>query len=369
MASVKITKAPKKLAHDIKTFTITLEQNNGLDPVVKTCMEGESIELPTPITPSGLRFKGWSFVNDELAEVLPGTSYTPHKSVTLYAIYKAPITAVVYWKVDESVNTLHLSAEYKSDYNSWSIADAIPPWTSGYGQAQITDPSGVMFDTVIAPQYCSYWFCNMPHLSTFSKFENLRMYYCESISNMFHYCAILPNLDLSGWQTVLLKNMNSAFTRCKRFTALDLSVLDLSKVETMENLCLADAELQSVTFGPTESLKIVSGLFNNCPKLASIDLSPMAATNITAMSSTFRDCPALKVVKLTNWNTYKVANMNSMFNGDSALEHIYVSDSWTTDAVVASSDMFKNCVKLPNFDSTKLDKTHAKIGEYLEKGD
>lgn len=372
MASVKITKAPKKLAHDLKTFTITLEQNNTLDPVVKTCVEGESIELPTPITPSGYKFKGWALINDDLAEVLPSKTYKPHKSITLYAIYRVPITAVVYWKLDTAVNTLHLSADYKSDYNSWAISDDVPNWTSAYGQPQITDPSGVMFDTPIAPQYCSYWFCNMPHLSTFSKFENLKMYYCESIANMFHYCAIMPDINFSSWKTPKLKNMYQAFTRCKRFINLDLSSLDLSAVETMENLCLANAELKSITFNPSvpmPALKLISGLANNCPKLTSIDLSPLAAINVTSMSSAFRDCSELKTVKLTKWNTYKVANMNSMFNGDVALEHIYVDEGWTTDAVVASVDMFKNCSNLPNFDPAKTDKTHAKIGEYLEKGD
>ena len=372
MASVKITKAPKKLAHDIKTFTITLEQNNTLDPVVKTCLEGESIELPTPITPSGYKFKGWALINDDLADVLPSKTYTPHKSLTLYAIYTVPITTVVYWKVDTAVNTLHLSADYKTDYNSWAVSDDIPNWTSAYGQPQITDPSGVMFDTPIAPQYCSYWFCNMPHLSAFSKFENLKMYYCESIANMFHYCAILPNIDLSNWRTPKLKNMYQAFTRCKRMTLIELSFLDLSQVETMENLCLANAELRYISIKPDSGapmLKTIAGIVNNCPKLEVFDLSFLKTNNLTTMASAFRDCIALTGVELTNLNTYKVANMNSMFNGDVALEHIYVDEGWTTDAVVASVDMFKNCSKLPNFDPAKTDKTHAKIGEYLEKGD
>lgn len=46
-----------------------------------------------------------------------------------------------------------------------------------------------------------------------------------------------------------------------------------------------------------------------------------------------------------------------------SLSNIYVSDKWNTDKVTESDRMFTDCINLPNFNSSKTDKTNAHYGE------
>ena len=80
-----------------------------------------------------------------------------------------------------------------------------------------------------------------------------------------------------------------------------------------------------------------SGMFYNCKKLTSLDLS--------------------------NFDTSSVIDMSRMFAGCSNLTTIYVSDKWNTDKVTVSYNMFTGCTNLPNFDNSKTDKTNAHYGE------
>ena len=59
--------------------------------------------------------------------------------------------------------------------------------------------------------------------------------------------------------------------------------------------------------------------------------------------------------------------MVQMFSQGYGLERIYVGDGWNTDAVTSSVDMFWGASKLPNFNSSVVDKTnaHSNSGGYL----
>ena len=59
--------------------------------------------------------------------------------------------------------------------------------------------------------------------------------------------------------------------------------------------------------------------------------------------------------------------MDYMFSYCSALTTIYVSDGWNTANATSSTDMFYKSPKLPNFNSSVVDKTnaHYNSGGYL----
>ena len=52
-----------------------------------------------------------------------------------------------------------------------------------------------------------------------------------------------------------------------------------------------------------------------------------------------------------------------MFRSCEALTTIYVSDKWNTVSVTNSVYMFTDCSKLPNFNSSAVDKTNAHYNE------
>ena len=53
---------------------------------------------------------------------------------------------------------------------------------------------------------------------------------------MFFRCEKLTELDLSGFDTSSVKNMDNMFFKCKSLTELDLSSFDTSSVEDMGNM-------------------------------------------------------------------------------------------------------------------------------------
>ena len=73
----------------------------------------------------------------------------------------------------------------------------------------------------------------------------------------------------------------------------------------------------------------------------------------------FLQCSSLTYLDLSSFDTSNVTNMFNMFLEATNLEKIYVGSDWTTSNVTSSSNMFKNCTKLPNFNSSKVDKTNA----------
>ena len=50
------------------------------------------------------------------------------------------------------------------------------------------------------------------------------------MNSMFYGCSSLASLDLSGWRTAKIVNMENMFARCTNLTSLDLSGWDISHV-------------------------------------------------------------------------------------------------------------------------------------------
>ena len=123
-------------------------------------------------------------------------------------------------------------------------------------------------------------------------------------------------------------------------TTLDLSNFDTSKVTDM------------------------SSMFSSS-KATTLNVSNFDTSNVTDMRKMFYGSQAI-TLDVSNFDTSNVTNMSNMFNNSTKLKTIYVSDKFNTDAVTNSSSMFTNCTSLvggsgTTFDSTKVDKTYARI--------
>ena len=86
------------------------------------------------------------------------------------------------------------------------------------------------------------------------------------------------------------------------------------------------------------------------------------------MRQMFQDCSSLTKLNLSEWNTAKVTYMTSMFQGCSDLVTIFVGPEWNTDAVTYDDLMFYGCSNIrgingTTYDSSKMDKTYARIDE------
>ena len=155
--------------------------------------------------------------------------------------------------------------------------------------------------------------------------------------------SLFSSLRTSNWNignlhTEYVEDMSYMFYRCDDITTLDLSNFNTANVTNM------------------------SHMFDDCINLTSLNLSSFNTENVTDMSCMFSECQSLTAIDLSNFNTANVTNMGDMFCDCEDCENIYVGSLWSTDAVTDSSNMFYECTKLPNFDSSVIDKTNAHTG-------
>ena len=139
-------------------------------------------------------------------------------------------------------------------------------------------------------------------------------------------------------------NSRGIFQDCSNLVSLDLSSFDTSNVTSMK------------------------GMLQSCSSLTSLDLSNLDTSNVNTMYYMFSDCSSLTSLGLSNFNTSNVTSVSRMFSGCSNLEHIYIGENWSVSQVSDSYYMFTDCIKLPNFNSSYIDKTKAYYGDggYLE---
>lgn len=195
-------------------------------------------------------------------------------------------------------------------------------------------------------------------------------YNVTNMGYMFYECSKLSSLDVSNWDVSSVLDMVAIFFNCSSLTELNVNKWDVSRVRNMSFLfygCSGLTEL-NVSNWNTCAATSMKALFYNCSGLTTLDLINWKTSNVTDMSYMLEYMSKVTKIDISSLNTSNVTTMNFMFYGGSLIEHIYVGDSWNVDNATSSIRMFEKCSKLPNFDSTKLDKTMAKLdteGGYL----
>jgi hypothetical protein len=91
------------------------------------------------------------------------------------------------------------------------------------------------------------------------------------------------------------------------------------------------------------------------------------------MEALFKNTPASYIQINDKFTVNAATNTKEMFSGCHNLETIYIKamTSWNTSLITESTNMFYNCTKLPNYSSSMVNKTGAKLvsnGGYLTVG-
>ena len=74
-------------------------------------------------------------------------------------------------------------------------------------------------------------------------------------------------------------------------------------------------KIEGLTNLNTSEVTTMSGMFEDCSRLTSLDLSSFNAENVQNMSAMFSGCQNLTSLNLSNFNAENVQNMGSMFYG------------------------------------------------------
>lgn len=99
----------------------------------------------------------------------------------------------------------------------------------------------------------------------------------------------------------------------------------------------------------TSNIELMNGMFYQCQKITSLDLSSWNTSNATNIGTMFYTCTALEQINLSNWDTSKVTSMSNMFYGCSRLTEIDLS-SFTGENLTITMGMFDNCSSLSKID-------------------
>ena len=190
----------------------------------------------------------------------------------------------------------------------------------------------------------SYMFYNLRRLRTieFGNFDIDET--TTNISYIFGVNYSLTNLDVSGWDTSNVMNMNGTFSNCYSLTSLDLSNWNTEKVTNMSRVFSGCTGLTSLNVSNwnTGNVTDMSFVFAACIGLTSLDLSSWNTENVINMYHIFGWCSGLTSLDLSNWNTENVTNMMNAFGGCSSLTSLDVSN-WSINEAADFSDMFSIC--------------------------
>lgn len=168
--------------------------------------------------------------------------------------------------------------------------------------------------------------------------ESFKKFEPTTLSSFFEELKSLTSIiGLENLNTTHVTDMSKMFYNCYNLNSLNLSQFNTGNVEKMNEM------------------------FYNCHELNSLDLSAFNTTKVNNMYRMFYYCFA-KTIDLSSFNTANVENMDEMFAGTSLVVNIYTSDSFKTDKLTNSKDMFYLCEKLPNFNKDEIDATHANYG-------
>ena len=174
---------------------------------------------------------------------------------------------------------------------------------------------------------------------------------------MFYYCNKLTALDVSGFDTSNVTDMNMMFDGCSSLTTLNISKWDTSKVTDMSDMFGSCNNLTTLDISgfDTSNVTDMGGMFAYCNKLTALDVSKWDTSNVTVMSDMFNGCNKLTTLDVSNFNTSKVTVFGTasqydyhegMFEG-CGITSLDLSN-WDTSKGKYMRDMFYGCTALTN---------------------
>ncbi len=183
-------------------------------------------------------------VDASYANVDGGTSnpgYFTDKN-TPYACYTSENTTLTFYC--DNLRSSRTGVTYDLNYGN----DA-PAWYDDGIKASVTK---VVFDASFAearPTSTIGWFFQMENLQSIEGMEYLNTSEVTNMTNMFHGCESLTNLDVSHFNTGKVTRMWGMFQWCRALTSLDLSSFNTSKVTNMSHMFYACQLLKTIYVG------------------------------------------------------------------------------------------------------------------------
>ena len=174
---------------------------------------------------------------------------------------------------------------------------------------------------------------------------------------------------LTNLNTSEVTTMSGMFEDCSRLTSLDLSSFNAENVQNMSAMFSGCQNLTSLNLSNfnAENVQNMGSMFYGCSSLTSLNLSNFNAEKVKDMSLMFYECKNLTSLDLSNFNTENVQNMWSMFSGCNNLTSLNLSN-FNTEDVQNMSFMFDGCKSLTSLDLSNFKTENVKDMSYMFHG-
>ena len=255
--------------------------------------------------------------------------------------------------VTESVYYYADSGEIYLNEDSSSMFGSVD-WWNKIGNFMDIDLSGFNTSKVTNMENM---FRNMSNLTTLN-LSNFNTSQVTSMSHMFHDMSNLTTLNLSNFNTSNVTSMDYMFYGMSNLTILNLSIFDTSMVTSMNAMFYGMSNLAALNLSNFDTSKVTSmfNMFSGMTNLTSLNLSNFDTSNVTSMGGMFYDLLNLATLDLSNFDTSKVTDMSYMFYGMNNLIALDISN-FNTSKVANITHMFSTGIAGPS--SEKLERIYV----------
>ena len=192
----------------------------------------------------------------------------------------------------------------------------------------------------------------------------------NNMEEMFSGCINLTNICLSPiFNTKNVVNMSKMFRNCTNLKDLDLSFFNTEKVSNMSEMFGGCNNINNLNFSSFDIINVsnLRGMFYNCGNLTNIKISNWETGNVFDISNIFYGCSSLaSLPDISNWNTINISEMSNIFNGCSSLISLPDISKWNIINVNNLSGVFCECSLLQKIpDISKWDTKKVTNMSYL----
>ncbi len=221
---------------------------------------------------------------------------------------------------------------------------------------------------IIPKEDLSYLFDSYQALLTIEGLEHIETVYVTNMQGVFFERDKLNgNLNISGWDTSNVTNMNQMFWECNVLDGLDISDWDTSNVTDMSSMFGRSSALTSLDVSSWDTSRVTDmrSMFDDVSALTSLDVSSWDTSSVTNMSNMFRFASKLTSLNIAGWDTSSVTDMSSMFHGMSALVRIEGLNNLNTSSVTTMDSMFNGTIGLTELNLSAWDTSKVKYMESM----
>ena len=176
-----------------------------------------------------------------------------------------------------------------------------------------------------------------------------------NMENMFYGCRE-ERVNLSNWDTYNVTNMRNLFGYSTNLKELDLSNFDTSNVTDMMEMFYWDSSLETLNISDFNTSKVTNmiRMFYQDYELKKLDVSNFDTSNVTNMSHMFTELRSVDGLDLSSFDTSKITDMNQFFYRLRNAKYLILGDKFDTSNVTDMSYMFEEMLSVKELDVSRF---------------